>query len=284
MYPYTFFLGMGGYEIFLTLGILVVFFTADKMGEKSGFSIPLQRILIVGFTLAIALGFAGAVLFQAFYNFMETGVFVINDQTGMTFYGGLIFGAGTFLAVWFVGGRYACKDKKEAVKRFHDIADMAGCMIPLAHAFGRIGCAFAGCCHGKSTLAWYGVRMYTENGWEKVVPVQLFEAVFLFILFGLLLWWYFARRKQTGNTFSKIPLLGVYAIVYGVWRFCIEFMRGDSRGETLVDFLSPSQLIAVIMIIVGALYIAIRLLKLRAKTAVGAKTETGNAQENENKN
>jgi phosphatidylglycerol:prolipoprotein diacylglycerol transferase len=173
---------------------------------------------------------------------METGIFVLNESTGMTFYGGLIFGAGGFLAVWFVGGRYLCKDKKEAVKRFHDIADMAGCLIPLAHAFGRIGCLFAGCCHGKRTDAWYGIKMWTENGWQKVVPVQLFEAVFLFILSAVLLFWYFARRKKTLGVWvlEKTPLLGAYGILYGVWRFCIEFARGDNRGETVVSFLSVS--------------------------------------------
>jgi hypothetical protein len=31
----------------------------------------------------------------------------------------------------------------------------------------------------------------------------------------------------------------------------IEFLRGDDRGETFVSFLSPSQLTAVILFIVG---------------------------------
>ena len=37
-------------------------------------------------------------------------------------------------------------------------------------------------------------------------------------------------------------------IMYGVWRFIIEFFRADDRGSTIVSFLSPSQLIAVLMI------------------------------------
>ncbi|MBQ7375811.1 MAG: prolipoprotein diacylglyceryl transferase, partial [Clostridia bacterium] len=37
--------------------------------------------------------------------------------------------------------------------------------------------------------------------------------------------------------------------IYGVWRFVIEYFRSDDRGSTLVSFLSPSQFIAVLMII-----------------------------------
>ena len=36
--------------------------------------------------------------------------------------------------------------------------------------------------------------------------------------------------------------------IYGVWRFFIEFFRKDYRGSTVVDFLSPSQFIALLMI------------------------------------
>lgn len=80
-------------------------------------------------------------------------------------------------------GKYRCKEK-EAVKRFPDMLDIGACCVPLAHAFGRIGCFTAGCCHGKETTAWYGVKMWVEvaNGkydWRTVVPIQLFESIFL---------------------------------------------------------------------------------------------------------
>ena len=38
-------------------------------------------------------------------------------------------------------------------------------------------------------------------------------------------------------------------ILYGAWRFTIEFFRADDRGSTIVSFLTPSQLIAVLMIL-----------------------------------
>jgi phosphatidylglycerol:prolipoprotein diacylglycerol transferase len=70
------------------------------------------------------------------------------------------------------------KNVGEEKHRFKDMLDIAACCVPLAHGIGRLGCFFAGCCHGAETDAWYGVEMLTESGWRRVVPIQLFEAVF----------------------------------------------------------------------------------------------------------
>ncbi|MBE7086551.1 MAG: galactokinase [Clostridiales bacterium] len=251
MYPYPIFANVSLYEICLTLGLLLVFFMADRMAVKRGFSIALQRTLIISAMLAMTLGFFGAVLFQAFYNFLDTGAFALNETTGMTFYGGLLFGTGLFLTSWFVGGKLLGAGN-EPKRRFNDIANIAACLIPLAHGLGRIGCFFAGCCHGAETDAWYGVKMYTEEGWRTVVPVQLFEAAFLFVLAAVLLVWYYKRKGET-----QIPLLPVYCIGYGIWRYFIEYARADDRGQTIVPFWSPSQLIAVLLIAVGIAYLGI---------------------------
>lgn len=247
MYPKGIVFGLGLYEICLTVGILVALFLGDRLGIRRKFSVRLQKLFIICIVVGIGVGFLGAVLFQAFYDFLKTGAFQINERTGMTFYGGLIFGAGAFLAFWFLGGKYFCKND-EAKGKFSDVADIAACVVPLAHGFGRLGCFFAGCCHGKTTTAWYGVLMQTEKGMQKVVPIQLFEALVLFTIASVLLWLFFKKEKG-------IPLLPLYCIGYGIWRFCIEYARGDDRGETLVSFLTPSQLVAVLLIAVGVVWL-----------------------------
>ncbi len=258
MYPYTVIFNMGLYELLLMTAMLIVLFSADKMGIKRGFSVKLQKLLIVNGVVSVCVGLFGAVLFQAFYDFMATGIFKIDQTTGMTFYGGLIFGVGTFLLVWFLVGK-AIGIGEEVKARFKDIADISSCLIPLAHGLGRLGCFFAGCCHGAETDAWYGVdmltsRYYTAEGelveiWTKYVPTQLFEAIFLFLLAGVMFWLYCKRKEE-----KRIPLLPIYAASYGVWRFCLEFARADDRGATIVSFLTPSQLVAVIMIVLAITY------------------------------
>ena len=84
------------------------------------------------------------------------------------------------------------------------------------------------------------------------------EALFLLAL-GTIFFFRALRKKTYG-----LPL---YLALYGAWRFCIEFARADDRGATVVSFLSPSQLVALLLIAVAAavFYTERRCLKLRRK-------------------
>lgn len=279
MYPKTLIAGMGFYEIFIMIGLVAVLFLADKMSVKRKFSIKLQRLLILSAAGGIGIGFFGAILFQSVYNYIATGEFSL--KSGMTFYGGLIFGAGLFLIAWFFGSKlYKAQD--EAKARFGDVADMAACLIPLAHGFGRMGCLFAGCCHGKATDAWYGIAHYNMDMNYKgtYVPVQLFEALFLFALSGLMMWLFFSATKKGEK---KFPLFPVYLIIYGIWRFFIEYARGDERGQTIVSFLSPSQLVAVVLFAVGVGYVLVWWFVFRKKKAAERATPAETAEGKEEK-
>ncbi len=252
----------GLYDLCLIIAIIVSMVLADHMGVMRKFSIKLQKVLIIAIVLAVIIGFVGAVLFQAVYNWLKTGVFQLS---GMTFYGGLIFGVLAFLGVWFGLGKLWCKDG-EAKAKFGAMLDIAACIIPLAHGIGRIGCLMAGCCHGGLTDAWYGVMHYngvTVNGVTyvsaKVVPIQLFEAIFLFIVSGSLFFLFFKKFGKENE--GRFPLMPIYCVLYGIWRFCIEYARADERGATIIPWLSPSQLIAVIMVVVGLVYVALWFLK-----------------------
>ena len=57
----------------------------------------------------------------------------------------------------------------------------------------------------------------------------------------------------------------VYLVGYGIWRFFIEFARSDDRGATVVSFLSPSQLIALLLIAAGAAWFALWYFRFRKK-------------------
>ena len=69
MYPYPIIFGMALYEILIAGGMILVLLLADKMGIKRGFSVKLQKLVIINAVASIVIGFVGAVLFQAFYNF-----------------------------------------------------------------------------------------------------------------------------------------------------------------------------------------------------------------------
>lgn len=154
------------------------------------------------------------------------------------FYGGLLGGV--------IGLIIYTKQYKLEFLRF---ADVFATVVPLGHAFGRIGCYFAGCCYG---LPYNGPLscIYTETvGLTPLniplFPIQLLEAICLLTIFGLLLFIYF-KYKKCGLVTS------VYLLAYSLLRFIIEFFRGDvERG--VVMYLSTSQYISMLLFAAGVL-------------------------------
>ena len=86
--------------------------------------------------------------------------------------------------------------------------------------------------------------MYGSCGYAKYVPIQLFEAIFLFLLCALLIIMTLERKKHVFST---------YIVVYGVWRFFIEYVRADYRGSSFISFLTPSQVAAIGFILAGVM-------------------------------
>ena len=241
MYPKDLFLGLDLYDIFLCIGIIACIFVFDRLATRHPLRGKLQTLALYNGIISIVCGYGSAVLFQAVYNIAETGKFQISKNTGATFYGGLIGGAAVFLIVYFAVGYFYFKDKYH-IRSFFSLANCAAPAIVIAHSLGRIGCLFAGCCHGKATAEWYGIKMYGTYGYLKYIPVQLYEAVFLFALFVFL---YIRESKKYSYN------LPIYMTAYGTWRYAIEFLRGDKRGGIFTEAMSPSQFTAVLMVIGG---------------------------------
>ena len=263
MFPNELLPGIDMYLIMLCLAAFAAILVFRMFADKLKIGAKLQNFCMINAVLSIIIGYYSAVLFQAFYNIAENGGFVINKNTGATFYGGLIGGAGFFLAVYFVAGSFLFKDTKEHIKRFWSVADIAAACISIAHSLGRVGCLMAGCCHGAQTDAWYGIYMSAVGC--KVVPIQLYEAIFLALIFV-----FFAFRIYHKKTYS----LPIYMGAYGVWRFFIEYARDDYRGQTFIKALTPSQLTAILMVM-GAIILFViqrKLLNRKAESSDDAQS------------
>ena len=124
--------------------------------------------------------------------------------------------------------------------------------LALGHAIGRLGCFAAGCCYGKVTHHAWGVVFNNPRGQaprgEPLEPTQLIESAVELLNFFVLSW-LITRKHADGQVF------GTYLIVYGIARFFIEFLRGDpGRGEVFGNVMSGTQLIAIVLVIVGGLF------------------------------
>ena len=155
-------------------------------------------------------------------------------REGFVFYGALL---GGLVGLWIFAAR-----KKLPYFAFTDY------MIPglvLGQAFGRVGCYFAGCCYGMACETPISVVFPVGSAAPAGVPLlptQLMEAVFLALLTVFLV--AMLKKKKPFGTVS-----GWYMLLYGVWRFGIEFFRSDERGS--VGALSTSQFISIFIVLGG---------------------------------
>ncbi len=221
------------YGLMIAIGILGTFITLTLLGKRQGISESFLDFTFFTGIGAIAVGFFSSSLFQAVYNYIENPAAGFKIGGSMTFIGGLIGGVATFLLVYLIA-------RNRLHGRIVDLLSIAPCCITIAHAFGRLGCFFAGCCYGKPTDSFLGVQFPGLT--EAVHPTQLYESIFLFIIFGVML---FLLLK-----FDFKYNMTVYLISYGIFRFCNEFLRGDHRGE-LVTGISPSQFWSIGMVLIG---------------------------------
>lgn len=236
------------YGLMIALGILACFWVLFYYTKRLGFTNKETDFVFYNGIVAIVMGFFGAALWQSCFNYIEEiqRVGIENAKFvwgGLTVIGGIITGSLSFI----IGALIFRKKHFYLLTR---IVVIAPCCITVAHAFGRIGCFFAGCCYGKpatGAFAFLGVSfpkgsLYNTYDGSPVYPTQLFEAAYLFILFGVLS--YLALK---GKGKYNMP---IYMLAYSIWRFLIEFVRGDDRGA-FVGSLYPSQTQSLFLIAVA---------------------------------
>ena len=241
MFPVLFKLGpvtIYTYGVFVFLGVIASYLVCRNQADKEGVS---RKIFSHIFFWALVWGFFGARVAYILVEwewFLSNSFSVILSRSGFVFYGGIISG---ILTVLILAKKYKINILKSG--------DIAAIGIPLGHALGRIGCFCYGCCYGKPTDSNWGILFPRESPAglleAKVIPTQLISAFFLFLIFFLLL--ILKKYKRFDG-----QILLCYGICYGIFRFIIEFYRGDGRGE--IFFLSTSQFVALIVIIISIFF------------------------------
>lgn len=261
MLPNELFLGIHMYGIMIAVGLLGLFAILFFVGKRIGLESRFIDFMFYAGTASVVVGFFTATLFQSLYAYIENPARGFTLKAGSTFLGGLIGGATTFFAAYFIF-------RKRYKNRLYDIMSLLPCCVVVAHAFGRLGCFFAGCCYGVETDSAFGVQFPKLP--HPVLPTQLYESIFLFVLLGVCL---FLLLK-----FGFRHNMSVYLIAYGIFRFVIEFWRDDERGE-LIGSISPSQFWSIVMVVlgIGLIFVMEYLGKKRRAELAAAPAEEQNA-------
>lgn len=211
---------VGGFVV-----LLVVYLRLENFAIAFDVFLKLFAAGGIGGWLGSKLLFAVTQIPKLLTDFSFENLLLLIPQSGYVFYGGL-FGLLGILAV--------CTSKDRELRK--RIWQMIAPAIPLFHGFGRIGCMMAGCCYGRrlqKTILLFGIFEINR------VPVQIMEAAYEFFLFAVIL---------VTEKYKSIDGLKLYLSAYAVFRFGIEFFRGDAiRG--IFWGLSTAQWISVFILI-----------------------------------
>ncbi|HXB61348.1 MAG TPA: prolipoprotein diacylglyceryl transferase family protein [Acidobacteriaceae bacterium] len=122
--------------------------------------------------------------------------------------------------------------------------------LVLGYAFACIGAFAGGADYGSPTSVPWAVRFHSRyallwSGTPQDVPlhpVQLYQSAFELLLCGLLLW-LLNKHHRDGE------ICGAWLFLGGVGHFVLEFYRGGRSTE----FLDATQIVALLMIVAGAI-------------------------------
>jgi len=173
-------------------------------------------------------GRIGYVLFYAFGDFLRDPLMLVRVwDGGMSFHGGLL---GVLAAAWLWSRRQKL--------HFFDVMDFVAPWVPPGLGFGRIGNYIGAELWGKYTHAGWGVVFPTDpqfSGWTAQQlqaqfasgaldrfarhPSQLYQACLEGLVMFVVLWWYSSKPRP------RYAVSGLFALLYGVFRFLVEFVR-----------------------------------------------------------
>jgi phosphatidylglycerol:prolipoprotein diacylglycerol transferase len=229
--------------------------------DANGFS-DLLFYAMLGVVLG---GRIGYMLFYAFGALVQNPLVLFKVwEGGMSSHGGLL---GVLVAVaWWA--------RKHRLHIF-DVVDFIAPLVPLGLGFGRLGNFIGGEVWGKFTQAGWGVifphaplsdipagqpameqlmsaaqiqQQYAAGLLDRYArhPSQLYEAA----LEGLVMFaaiWLFSLKPR-----ARYAVSGLFALLYGVFRFTVEFVRMPDNGVYVAfGWLTRGQILSLPLIAVG---------------------------------
>jgi phosphatidylglycerol:prolipoprotein diacylglycerol transferase len=260
MYPFllpdVFGYNIAMYDLLTAIGVFIMLlYVGNRLEKVNGYSRTEANKILVLVAAGLGAALLFSMLFDSTFHWIESGEFEFGS---ITFIGGLIGGLATFALLMRVFYR---SEWKNLLK----ILDTVTVGILIAHGFGRLGCFCAGCCYGIESSV-LGIDFPYGHSVGSVLPTQLYEAGFLFVLAYAIHSWKIFRKREFAS----------YLLAYGIFRFLLEFLRGDDRGTLLGFFTlhgnvypSPSQYLSLAMVALGLLIF----LKTKKAAAMPAKAE-----------
>ena len=268
------------YGLTYVIGFVFAWWLARRRCQRPDSIIsPVQvdDLIFYGMVGVIAGGRLGYILFYGWTQLADDPWYLLRIwEGGMSFHGGLI---GVMLAMWWFG-------RTRLQQPMWAVTDFVAPLVPLGLGFGRIGNFINGELWGgpAGNLPWAmqvrcdGIVNRFDLCQRKLGlapdveltpplhPSMLYESLLEgFILFAIL-WWFSAKPRPYR------AVSGLFLMLYGVFRFFIEFFRMPdthlpNNGYLAFDWLTMGMVLTTPMILVGGtlIYLAYRSTTTEAK-------------------
>ncbi|HEY9254818.1 MAG TPA: prolipoprotein diacylglyceryl transferase [Stenotrophomonas sp.] len=243
---------------------LLAFFSAWALGRSRVLAGRLPGVDMNGFSdllfyamLGVVIGGrVGYMLFYAFDTWLANPLVLFKVwEGGMSFHGGLL---GVLAGcLWWV---------RRQRLHFFDVMDFVAPLVPLGLGFGRLGNYIGGELWGKYTGGGWGVifpraeqslqglpwdqlqAQYASGALNPLArhPSQLYEAFLEGVVMFVVLWLYSAKPR------ARYAVSGLFALMYGLFRFLVEFVRMPDEGVYVAfGWLTRGQILSLPLILLG---------------------------------
>ena len=229
-----------------------------RAGRLPGVDVQSYGDLMFYCMLGVILG--GRIGYALFYDlpaYLESPLKILKLwEGGMSFHGGLL---GVLVAgLWW--------SRKQGL-HFFDAVDFVAPLVPPGLGFGRLGNYINGELWGKHTDGSWGVvfpasesqlagldarslSALHESGALDVFarhPSQLYQAALEGLVLFTVLWW-FSRKPR-----PRFAVSGVFALLYGLFRFAVEFVREPDAqlGYLAFGWVTMGQVLSLPLIALG---------------------------------
>ncbi|WP_242113009.1 prolipoprotein diacylglyceryl transferase [Luteimonas aquatica] len=258
--------GVHWYGIMYLLGFLAAWFLGRarvKAGRLPGVDANAYGDLMFYAMLGVVLGGRlGYILFYDLRTYIDNPLQIVKIwEGGMSFHGGLL---GVVAAMFW----WARKHKLA----FFDVADFIAPLVPPGLGFGRLGNFINGELWGKPTGGTWGVvfpqdpdvtrlrlgaealRAQFEAGTLNIYarhPSQLYQFALEGVAMFAILWWFSSRPRP------RYAVSGLFALLYGVFRFAVEFVRlpDQQLGYLAFGWLTMGQALSLPLILIGLFWL-----------------------------